>query len=298
MSAAGAAMDADDSPSCSASADSGGFEFAAKSAQLAREDARLQVEVRGRHLILVRRAGRVLAMDATCYHMGAPLLHGDIEDIPGHGSCITCPWHHYQISMSTGERLYQDMDHQTCTLPKKQRVHETSSRPTAKFASDSAAAGNPRARPPGRNPAAPRTPQIRMGERQVRVQTPTPRPQLERQAGVRGALPRSGHVFGRAGAPGGVGLSGPRYPGAGSGLHPGLRGRGVGEMVAQSMKGGDGKAPWAMAPEAPIRAAIGFGVRGRRRLRRRFEGPRDRTRDQARARNASVAVVSTSVARG
>ena len=63
-------------------------------------------------------------MDATCYHMGAPLLHGDIEDIPGHGSCITCPWHHYQISMSTGERLYQDMDHQTCTLPKKQRVHD------------------------------------------------------------------------------------------------------------------------------------------------------------------------------
>ena len=262
MSAAGAAMDADDPPSCSASADSGGFEFAAKSAQLAREDARLQVEVRGRHLILVRRAGRVLAMDATCYHMGAPLLHGDIEDIPGHGSCITCPWHHYQISMSTGERLYQDMDHQTCTLPKKQRVPRRRPRPTAKFASDSAAAGNPRARPRDETPAAPRTPQIRMGERQVRVQTPAAVATVERRRAGRGALPRSGHVFGRAGAPGGVGLSGPRYPGAGSGLHPGLRGRGVGEMVAQSMKGGDGKAPWAMAPGGGVatRSALGSGA--------------------------------------
>ena len=83
------------------------------------------MEVSGRHLILLRRAGRVFAMDATCYHMGAPLLHGDVEDVPGHGACIACPWHHYQISLGTGERLYQDMQRQICTLPKKQRVHET-----------------------------------------------------------------------------------------------------------------------------------------------------------------------------
>jgi hypothetical protein len=25
----------------------------------------------------------------------------------GHGACVVCPWHHYQISLSTGERLYQ-----------------------------------------------------------------------------------------------------------------------------------------------------------------------------------------------
>ena len=95
------------------------FEFAARFEQLSRDDARLQVEVRGRHLLLVRRGDEVLAIDATCYHMGAPLLHGDVEDVPGHGACITCPWHHYQISMTTGERLYQDMSRKTCTLPKK-----------------------------------------------------------------------------------------------------------------------------------------------------------------------------------
>ena len=75
------------------------FEFAARLDQLSRDDARLQVEVRGRHLMLLRRGDEVFAMDATCYHMGAPLLHGDVEDVPGHGACITCPWHHYQISM-------------------------------------------------------------------------------------------------------------------------------------------------------------------------------------------------------
>ena len=101
------------------------FEFAARLDQLSRDDARLQVEVRGRHLMLLRRGDEVFAMDATCYHMGAPLLHGDVEDVPGHGACITCPWHHYQISMTTGERLYQDMTKKTCALPKKQRVHET-----------------------------------------------------------------------------------------------------------------------------------------------------------------------------
>ena len=100
------------------------FTTVAKSEQLSREDARLHVELLGRHLALARKGDRLYAMDATCYHMGAPLLHGDIEDVPGHGACIVCPWHHYQISMTTGERLYQDMHLKTCTLPKKQRVHE------------------------------------------------------------------------------------------------------------------------------------------------------------------------------
>ena len=95
----------------------------AKSDQLARENSRVQITADGRYLVVARSGGRLYAFDATCYHMGAPLLHGDIEDVAGHGACITCPWHHYQISMSSGERLYQDMSRKTCTLPKKQRVH-------------------------------------------------------------------------------------------------------------------------------------------------------------------------------
>ena len=103
---------------------SGEWHVVAKSDQLARENARVQITADGRYLVVARSGGRLYAFDATCYHMGAPLLHGDIEDVAGHGACITCPWHHYQISMSSGERLYQDMSRKTCTLPKKQRVHE------------------------------------------------------------------------------------------------------------------------------------------------------------------------------
>ena len=87
-------------------------------------------------------------MDATCYHMGAPLLHGDVEDVPGHGACITCPWHHYQISMTTGERLYQDMTKKTCALPKKQRVHETKTSADAVLVRLSGG-GKPPSPPPG-----------------------------------------------------------------------------------------------------------------------------------------------------
>ena len=117
----GNAMDSD-----AAAGPSGSDEWhvVAKSDRLASENARVQVTADGRYLVVARSGGRLYAFDATCYHMGAPLLHGDIEDVDGHGACITCPWHHYQISMSTGERLYQDMSRKTCTLPKKQRVHE------------------------------------------------------------------------------------------------------------------------------------------------------------------------------
>ena len=113
-----------DSDAASGPSRSGEWHVVAKSDQLARENARVQVTADGRYLVVARSGGRLYAFDATCYHMGAPLLHGDIEDVDGHGACITCPWHHYQISMSTGERLYQDMSRKTCTLPKKQRVHE------------------------------------------------------------------------------------------------------------------------------------------------------------------------------
>ena len=74
-----------------------------------------------------------------------------------------------------------------------------------------------------------------------------PPPSQGRQAsGGRGrGVPRSGHAL-RAFANPAAG---------GTRLHPGLRGQGVGEMVAHSMRGGDGKAPWAMqTPTVPSRA--------------------------------------------
>ena len=217
------------------------FEFAARLDQLSRDDARLQVEVRGRHLMLLRRGDEVFAMDATCYHMGAPLLHGDVEDVPGHGACITCPWHHYQISMTTGERLYQDMTKKTCALPKKQRVHET------KISADAvlvrlSGGGKPPSPPPGTpRPKPHELPKPDWESDRYAFKAPPPS-QGRLAAGGRGrGAVRSGHAL-RAFAAGR--------------LHPGLRGApGVGEMVAHSMRGGDGKAPWAMQPPTvPSRA--------------------------------------------
>ena len=75
-----------------------------------------------RWLALILHNGRVHCVDATCYHMGGPLLTSDIEDFMGVDvsslyycastdflppQCMVCPWHRYTISLETGERLYQ-----------------------------------------------------------------------------------------------------------------------------------------------------------------------------------------------
>lgn len=84
-----------------------------------------------------------LCFDATCYHMGAPLLHADIEDDVMRGnsfgsasncssssstsSCvIVCPWHHYKIDVGKGgERVYFDaFTKERKTVARRQRTHE------------------------------------------------------------------------------------------------------------------------------------------------------------------------------
>jgi nitrite reductase/ring-hydroxylating ferredoxin subunit len=73
---------------------------------------------------LIAHGGEVHAIDATCYHMGGPLLHADIEDAGSYGPCVVCPWHRYQISLRTGDSLYQSMSGTVCSKGRKQRVHE------------------------------------------------------------------------------------------------------------------------------------------------------------------------------
>jgi len=71
----------------------------------------------GRWVALVRAQGVLHAIDATCYHMGGPLLLADIEDCSDEAGdsasggkkseqCLTCPWHHYKIRLSDGRRLH------------------------------------------------------------------------------------------------------------------------------------------------------------------------------------------------
>ena len=46
----------------------------AASERLRDDDARLQVQVDGRWVALFRHRGTLYAIDATCYHMGGPVL--------------------------------------------------------------------------------------------------------------------------------------------------------------------------------------------------------------------------------
>ena len=97
----------------------------ATEAQLIGHNGRLLVEMGdGRHVALIAHGGDVHAIDATCYHMGGPLLHADIEDCGSFGPCVVCPWHRYQISLRTGDSLYQNMSGTVCSKGLKQRVHE------------------------------------------------------------------------------------------------------------------------------------------------------------------------------
>eukprot|EP00755_Sulcionema_specki_P020181 Sspe_Gene.71296::Locus_42223_Transcript_1_2_Confidence_0.667_Length_1497::g.71296::m.71296/K00326/E1.6.2.2; cytochrome-b5 reductase len=80
----------------------------------------------GRYVALMQHEGALHAIDATCYHMGGPLLQADIEEVPGFGPCVTCPWHRYQIRLETGEKLLMGMNQQMKAVPGcRQRVHKT-----------------------------------------------------------------------------------------------------------------------------------------------------------------------------
>ena len=96
----------------------------ASEAQLMDRNGRLLVQRGGRHLALIAHCGELHAIDATCYHMGGPLLHADIEDYGAFGPCVVCPWHRYPISLRSGECLYRNMSGTMCSKGLKQRVHE------------------------------------------------------------------------------------------------------------------------------------------------------------------------------
>jgi nitrite reductase/ring-hydroxylating ferredoxin subunit/uncharacterized membrane protein len=49
-------------------------------------------------VVLLKRAGEILAIAATCAHMGGPLAEGTLE-----GEDVICPWHASRFSMRTGE---------------------------------------------------------------------------------------------------------------------------------------------------------------------------------------------------
>ena len=117
------------------------FFVAKKSEYDENKTLRKQLKIRERFVIVLcnEKDGRFLCFDATCYHMGAPLMNADIEDLGGHGSenssssssssscVIVCPWHHYKIDVGKdGERVYVDaFTKEAKTVKFRQRTHFT-----------------------------------------------------------------------------------------------------------------------------------------------------------------------------
>ncbi len=58
------------------------------------------VEAEGRSIALFNVSGTFHAIDNTCSHEGGPLGEGELS-----GEVVTCPWHHAEFSVSTGEAL-------------------------------------------------------------------------------------------------------------------------------------------------------------------------------------------------
>jgi nitrite reductase/ring-hydroxylating ferredoxin subunit len=48
-------------------------------------------------VVLVKRAGRIFALSATCPHLGGPLDEGKLV-----GDAIQCPWHASELALEDG----------------------------------------------------------------------------------------------------------------------------------------------------------------------------------------------------
>ncbi|XP_067655491.1 Rieske domain-containing protein-like [Haliotis asinina] len=61
------------------------------------------VECNEEKIALFRYHRQVYAIRERCPHAGGPLHLGDIEDLPGGGLCVRCPWHSWRFDLDTGQ---------------------------------------------------------------------------------------------------------------------------------------------------------------------------------------------------
>jgi len=226
----------------------------------------------GRYVALVRWGGKVSAMDATCYHMGGPMLLADLEECVAdplknmnenknageggkggeHGgggggdACLTCPWHHYRIRLRDGRRMHEVLVKEEgssgvttrkgweASEEPRQRVHEVEERSDGQvWVRLSEESDVPSDAYAFKKPAPPqRGSKAASGGRRL--------------LGGRGRSSNGGRS-------GGKGASG---SGASSSSGASTK---VGEAVVASMKGGDGVAPWALSPSPSTKATKAMG---------------------------------------
>mmetsp|Transcript_18686 Transcript_18686/g.44498 ORF Transcript_18686/g.44498 Transcript_18686/m.44498 type:complete len:211 (-) Transcript_18686:64-696(-) len=98
---------------------------------------RLHTQIGARHISVMQVNGKLHCMDSLCFHGGGPLTVGAIEEVAGQ-LCVICPWHHYKVTIETGEKLYEStkFDPETKKLTpagwksvgQRQRTHEVEAR--------------------------------------------------------------------------------------------------------------------------------------------------------------------------
>jgi nitrite reductase/ring-hydroxylating ferredoxin subunit len=70
------------------------------------------VEVSGKEIVLCNYNDKVYAVDRRCGHMNAPLDFGTLD-----GYILTCPMHHVQFDITTGEALSPPLYHSSGDEP-------------------------------------------------------------------------------------------------------------------------------------------------------------------------------------
>jgi len=76
------------------------FVSCAKLADLAPGSCRT-VQAAGRDVALFNVSGEIFCLDNACLHRGGPLGEGELQ-----GDIVTCPWHHWQYNVRTGQNLF------------------------------------------------------------------------------------------------------------------------------------------------------------------------------------------------
>jgi nitrite reductase/ring-hydroxylating ferredoxin subunit len=64
------------------------------------------ITANGKEIVLCNCDGQIFAIDRRCGHMNAPLEMGTLDD-----HYITCPMHHVQFDVKTGEALNRPVPH-------------------------------------------------------------------------------------------------------------------------------------------------------------------------------------------
>ncbi|NUP88453.1 MAG: Rieske (2Fe-2S) protein [Candidatus Sumerlaeia bacterium] len=66
----------------------------------------IRVEAGGQEIALINCGGTIYAIEPNCPHMGGPLDEGELD-----GSTLICPWHGWEIDLTSGKCSTTGEDH-------------------------------------------------------------------------------------------------------------------------------------------------------------------------------------------